>query len=173
MMAMPRKRKPPVDPAKILASLVGAVAGLSICAWISVVQLRAATTERIVTDYHTGLAISGFDPVAYFTNGKAMLGSGEFETNHAGATWRFINEGNRGAFVASPDVYMPVFGGYDPTGVARGVAVAGNPEVWLIVGERLYLFRSPETRNAFEARSAEVITSAQSQWPEVVRKLAP
>ena len=59
---------------------------------------------------------------------------------YGGAVWRFCNIGNRAAFAARPDVYMPQFGGYDPVGVARGVAVAGNPNLWLIAGERLFLF---------------------------------
>ena len=59
---------------------------------------------------------------------------------YAGAVWRFSNVGNREAFAARPDVYMPQFGGYDPVGVARGVAVAGNPLVWLIIGRTALSF---------------------------------
>ncbi len=108
--------------------------------------IAAATTERLVVDRNSGLAISGFDPVAYFTDGRALVGKGEFEQSFAGAVWRFRNTGNRAAFVAAPDVYMPRFGGYDPVGLARGVALAGNPELWLVSGERLLPFlhvRSP------------------------------
>ncbi len=93
-----------------------------------------------MVDWHTGLAINGYDPVAFFTDGKPMSGDAEFELRYGGAIWRFANLGNRAAFVARPDIYMPQYGGYDPVGVARGVAVAGNPNVWLIAGERLFLF---------------------------------
>ena len=89
--------------------------------------IGAATTERIVVDRNSGLAISGFDPVAYFTDAKPLPGKGEYEQAVAGAVWRFRSAGNRAAFKADPDVYMPRFGGYDPVGVARGVAVPGNP----------------------------------------------
>ena len=98
---------------------------------------------------NTGLAISGFDPVAYFTDGAPTPGKGEFEYRWAGAVWRFRNEGNRSAFIADPDVYMPRFGGYDPVGVARGVGVPGDPQIWLVTGERLYLFYTPAAREAF------------------------
>ncbi len=101
---------------------------------------RAATTEAIVVDCHTGLAIGGYDPVAFYTDGKPVPGSADLEFRYAGAIWRFCNIGNREAFAARPDVYMPQFGGYDPVGVAHGVAVAGNPNVWLVTGERLFLF---------------------------------
>ena len=63
--------------------------------------------------------------------------------------WRFRNEGNRAAFVADPEVYMPRFGGYDPVAVARGASAPGHPELWLIAEERLYLFYSAAARDAF------------------------
>src|SRR5580704_6494990 len=74
---------------------------------------RAAATERIVVDWHTGLAIGGFDPVAFYTDGRSRLGSPDLELPYGGAIWRFSNIGNREAFAARPDVYMPQFGGYD------------------------------------------------------------
>src|SRR5438309_6498780 len=87
---------------------------------------RAATTERVVVNRYTGLAIEGFDPVAYFVDSRPVLGLPQFEASEAGAVWRFRNEGNRASFVAHPDIYGPQFGGYDPVDLARGVTVAGN-----------------------------------------------
>src|SRR4051794_14231450 len=86
---------------------------------------RAATTELVVINRHTGLAISGFDPVAYFSDGAAKTGRAQFEMPFAGAVWRFANEGNRAAFEADPDIYMPQFGGYDPVAIARGASAPG------------------------------------------------
>jgi hypothetical protein len=134
---------------------------------------RAATTEQVVTDRNTGLAISGFDPVAYFIDGAPLRGRDELEHSFAGAVWRFRNEGNRGAFIADPEVYMPRFGGYDPTGVARGVAVPGDPQLWVLTGERLYFFYSPMARDAFIADADALIAIADSRWPEVQQSLAP
>ena len=62
----------------------------------------AATTERVVVNRHTGLAIDGFDPVAYFVDGAPKHGRAELELRSGGATWRFRNEGNRAAFAARP-----------------------------------------------------------------------
>ena len=98
---------------------------------------------------HSGLAIGGFDPVAYFTDAAPRLGSPDFELSFAGVVWRFRNEGNRAAFVANPDVYMPRFGGYDPVAVARGASAPGHAELWIIAEERLYLFYSAAARDAF------------------------
>jgi hypothetical protein len=131
----------------------------------------AATSEQVVVDRYSGLAISGFDPVAYFTDAKALPGKDEFEQELAGAVWRFRSSGNRAAFAAKPDVYMPRYGGYDPLGVARGVAVAGNPVLWVIRGERLYLFYTPEDRDDFADDSDRTIAAADREWPQVHRKL--
>ena len=65
----------------------------------------AATTERLVVDWHTGLAIGGYDPVAFFTDGRPVAGSADFELRYGGAIWRFRNVGNRDAFAARPDLW--------------------------------------------------------------------
>lgn len=152
-----------------------AAATLATMLWIfaAALPIGAATTEYIVTDRNSGLAIHGFDPVAYFTNRAPLLGRGEYEHRHAGVVWRFRNPGNLGAFAADPDIYMPRFGGYDPIGVGRGVAVAGDPRIWLIVGDRLYLFQSPESKAAFAADSEHAAAAADDAWPTVQRTLSP
>jgi hypothetical protein len=134
---------------------------------------RAATTEQIVTDRHNGVAINGFDPVAYFLDGTATLGKDAFEHTFAGVVWRFQNEGNRSVFTADPETYIPRFGGYDPVGVARGVAVPGDPRLWLTSDERLYLFYSPQARDAFVGDARRVLTTADRKWPSVQLTLSP
>lgn len=134
---------------------------------------RAATAERVVTDWHTGLALYGFDPVAYFTDAAPSVGRPQFEYAYAGAIWRFRNPGNRAAFIDHPDVYMPMFGGYDPIAVARRIPVPGHPQVWLIVGQRLFLFRDANDRAAFTTDPAKSIADAEVQWSEVMKALAP
>jgi YHS domain-containing protein len=133
----------------------------------------AQTTEYVVVDRHSGLAISGFDPVAYFTDGAPRLGRPEFEYTYAGATWRFANEGNLGAFIADPDIYMPRLGGYDPVDVARGVAVPGDPRQWALVGQRLYLFARREARQAFLADATQLMATSDRMWPSVQLTLSP
>jgi hypothetical protein len=133
----------------------------------------AATTERLVVDRHTGLALYGFDPVAYFTDAEPLVGRPEFELSFAGAVWRFRNEGNRAAFRDRPDVYMPAFGGYDVLAVVRGVAVPGNPRCWTVVGRRLYLFETEASRDAFAADPAQALAAAQAKWPELLKTLVP
>jgi hypothetical protein len=168
-----RKRCFPLSPgafcavALVLAALLVAFLGGPIPA------IRAATTEQIVTDRHSGLAINGFDPVAYFIDGAATPGKDQFQHAFAGVVWRFCNEGDRAAFILEPEVYMPRFGGHDPVGVARGVAVPGDPRLWLISGERLYLFYSSEARNTFAGDAEYLVTSADRMWPSVQATLSP
>jgi hypothetical protein len=127
----------------------------------------AAVTEQVVTSPQTGLAIDGIDPVAYFTNGEPLAGRPEFEFRHQGVVWRFRNDGNKAAFARSPDIYTPRYGGYDPVAVARGIAVAGNPLLWTVSGQRLYLFYSTAARAQFSADLPKIVAEADARWPTV------
>jgi hypothetical protein len=151
----------------------GALAGLLLALSMGLSGSLAAATERIVTDWHTGLAIAGYDPVAFYTDGKPVLGNPDFEFAYGGAVWRFCNVGDREAFAARPDVYMPQFGGYDPLGVANGVAVAGNPSLWLITGGHLFLFYDRKRLETFSADSERITGAAERRWPQVLHTLSP
>ena len=132
---------------------------------------RAATTERVVVDPQTGLALYGFDPVSYFTGGEPVLGAADFEYRFAGASWRFRNEGNRAAFATNPEIYAPRFGGYDPLGVARGVATPGHPQMWVRRDDRIYLFHKAESRAAFAADPDGAVAAAEGRWPQLLKDL--
>jgi hypothetical protein len=131
-----------------------------------------AITERVVVNRHSGLAIDGFDPVAYFTDAEAAKGQPEIEATASGAVWRFRNDANRAVFLAHPEIYAPRFGGYDPVDVARSRAVAGRAQLWLISGERLYLFSREENRDAFAADPKGIRTLADGNWPALVETLS-
>ncbi len=129
------------------------------------------TGERVVLHDQAGIALHGFDPVGYFAAGRAMGGLAQFELLHEGVVWRFANAANREAFVASPDTYHPLFGGHDPVGAAQGRAVESRPEHFLIVENRLMLFRTRESRNDLKA-NPDLLEAAQSRWPAIERQLA-
>ena len=134
----------------------------------------AATTEQIVVDRNTGLAIYGFDPVSYFTDGKAAGRPCRARTsNHGGVAWRFRNEGNRAAFADDPDVYMPRYGGHDPVAIGRGIARPGHPDFWAIHDKKLFLFYSEDAKMEFERRSGGTALQAEANWPHVRETLAP
>lgn len=134
---------------------------------------RAATTEMIVSDPLTGIAIFGFDPVAFFVDREARKGLPSLELKYAGVVWRFSNEGDRSAFKANPKTYMPRFGGYDPIAVARRAPAPGLPSLFVVREQRLFLFSNQENRKAFLAKPDEAIAAAEFSWPQLVRKLVP
>lgn len=155
-------------------ALIGRLVWLLVAVWIACAggAAKAATTERIVVNRFSGVAIEGFDPVAYFVDGSATQGSAEFEANLWGAVWRFRNEGNRASFLAHPEVYGPQFGGYDPADIARGVTVAGNPRFFVISAQRLYLFSREDNRDAFAANPARFLSEVAKRWPALQDKLS-
>jgi hypothetical protein len=132
---------------------------------------RLAAAERVVADRHTGLAIYGIDPVAFYTKRKPTEGREEFELRHAGAIWRFENEGNRAAFVKDTAIYMPRYGGYDPIGIARGVATPGYPALWSVVENRLFLFYAAEAQRIFLADPHAAIAAADPRSPDVMKDM--
>ena len=161
MTAARRQRKPSG------AARSAHVAALFAISCLFAVTVRAAQEPRVEVDPRTGLAIGGFDPVAYFAEHAPRLGRPDFEVDRYGVVWRFENPGNRAAFAAHPEVYRPQFGGYDPVAVGRGALVPGHPLVWAIVSERLYLFYSDEARASFLADPGRVIAIAARKWPQV------
>ena len=153
--------------------MIGWRAGLVILAVLAAFPSTAwaQTTERVIVNRFTGLAIEGYDPVAYFVDSSAELGRQDFEASQAGAVWRFRNEGNRASFIAHPEIYGPQFGGYDPIDLTRGVTYAGNPRIWLVVKQRLYLFGREQNRDAFAA-DPDILQAAKARWPALEQDLA-
>lgn len=133
---------------------------------------EAGLTELVSIDHRTGLAIHGYDPVAYFISGVPMPGLPAYEYVWRDATWRFATPSNRAAFMAHPEVYAPAFGGYDPVRVAQASAVDGNPNVFLIAQGKLFLFSDNQSRTEFAARPA-AMADAERGWPRVKNTLAP
>lgn len=114
----------------------------------------------------------GFDPISYFIDGQARPGNSRFQASFGGVVWHFTSEGNRAAFVESPQSYVPAFGGYDAVAAASGLIVAGNPQHFVVQGSRLYLFRHAENRALFLAQS-QIAREAERNWPELRHRLAP
>jgi len=134
---------------------------------------RAATSELTVADRLSGVALGGFDPVAYFSEGAALEGRPEHEYMLDGMAWRFRNAGNRAAFARDPAVYRPGFGGYDPVVLAEQRPVPGDPRIWAIHESRVYLFATEGSRRRFLDDPQRLLQTAGEAWPAVVRTLVP
>jgi YHS domain-containing protein len=86
-----------------------------------------------------GVALRGYDPVAYFTENKAVQGSDQFTTQYQGATYKFESAADRDAFVANPAKYSPQYGGYCAYGVAHGDKADVDPDAFTVVNGKLYM----------------------------------
>ena len=114
-----------------------------------------------------GVAIKGADPVAYFTQGRAIVGNEKFTTRWNGAKWRFASAGNLAKFEADPAAYAPQYGGYCAYAAANGQKAKIEPEAWSIVDGKLYLNYDLPIRARWDANQAEYIRSADERWPKI------
>jgi hypothetical protein len=156
---------------------LGLACALSIPALSNQVSLPAGLPElprlgeAMLRDENSGLALQGFDPVAYFLGDAAVPGLPEFELVHEGLAWRFASAANRDAFLEAPQVYTPRFAGFDASGVADGRVVDADPRRFAVIGSRLYLFRNEENRRRFLAEQT-LRTKAQERWSTVAELFA-
>ncbi len=115
-----------------------------------------------------GVAIDGYDPVAYFTDGKPVEGSKEFSHEWNGATWRFASADHRDLFVTAPEKYVPRYGGYCAWAVSNNYTADTDPQAWSIVEGKLYLNYNLEVRSKWEKDVPGNIAKADQNWPKLV-----
>jgi hypothetical protein len=132
------------------------------------VLVANAEAGEVNTGYFGDVAIKGYDPVAYFTDGKAMRGLEAYSFDWMGARWRFFSEDHRRMFVASPISYAPQYGGLCAEGVAaHGEATVNiDPESWQIIHGKLYLSAAA----SFQDRPLDV-AAAEQNWPMAHAKM--
>ena len=116
------------------------------------------------------LAIHGFDAVAYFTDGKAVLGQAAHTVVQDGAAFRFASESNKQAFEKEPGRYAPQYGGFCAYGVALGAKFDGDPRVFAITDGKLYLNLSPDIQKKWNEDRTGNISKAEETWPKIRHK---
>jgi YHS domain-containing protein len=130
----------------------------------------AHASEIYVTD---GLAINGYDPVAYFKEHEPIKGDRRFTASHRGAEFLFSSQSNKDAFVKSPERYAPQYGGYCAYGLARGYKATTEPQAFTIVDDKLYLNFNDEVMNTWRSDTAGYISKADANWDTVKHKPSP
>ncbi len=130
--------------------------------------LTPARAEPIYLDGQ-GRALRGYDPVAYFKEEQAILGSPANSVEHADAIWEFEFEETAKAFQEDPEAYMPQYGGFCAEGVARGFKRISDPTVWVMVNGKLYVHYSIEAQNRWAADIRNNIRQGDRNWPELQR----
>ena len=127
---------------------------------------RSALAESAGIYNEGGVAIGGADPVAYFTEGKPVIGSTDHAVTWDGVEWRFASEANRAAFEMDPARYAPEYGGYCAWAMAQGYLAQIDPEAWTIVEDRLYLNATLGVRERWSRDIPGNIAAADENWPD-------
>ncbi len=117
-----------------------------------------------------GLAIEGYDPVAYFTERKPVKGAPEFRTEFQGATFQFASADHRERFAADPEQFAPQYGGYCAYGTAKGYKAKIDPEAFTVVQGKLYLNYSDAVQTRWLSDIPGYIQQADANWPEVQKQ---
>jgi len=135
---------------------------------LGVPVLASASPAPSVSATEDNVAIGGYDPVGYFTEGRPVPGSTAFTLRWNGATWRFASAGSRTRFEANPGANAPAFGGYCAWAISQNYIAPGDPLVWRIVDGRLYLNFNRRAQLLWETDLAGAIARGNANWPNVL-----
>ncbi len=127
--------------------------------------VAALAAQAVNKSFLGGVAIDGYDPVAYFTDGKPVEGSKQFVHSWSGATWRFASAGHRDRFAADPERYAPAYGGYCAWAVSRGYTADIDPRAWTIHEGRLFLNYDLEVQAEWSRDIPGNVAKADANWP--------
>lgn len=127
-----------------------------------------ADKAPVYTGSFSNVAVEGYDPVAYFTEGKPVKGDKDFTFEYQGADFRFASAENLARFKADPAKYAPQYGGYCAWAVAQGKTAKGDASHWRIVDGKLYLNYNKSIQKKWEADTDGFIASANANWPTVL-----
>jgi YHS domain-containing protein len=130
--------------------------------------LHAETKSEIFKNWR-GIAIKGYDPVAYHKSGKSIEGSSKYELDWKNAKWRFASAEHRDLFKSDPEQYAPRYGGYCAWAVSQGYTAGVDPKnAWRIVGGKLFLNYNVDIQKKWAKDIAGNIKKADANWPGVL-----
>jgi YHS domain-containing protein len=134
----------------------------------------AVADGTVNTGYFGGVAINGYDPVAYFLDNRAVRGSEKYAYEWLGSPWHFANEQHRELFKKDPVKYAPQYGGYCAAEVAGSGSVTVNidPEAFKIIDGKLYITYDKVHTNDFATHADDLVPKAEANWPKKQAELA-
>ena len=138
---------------------------------LAALAVAATTTgaDAVNRDRH-GVALGGYDPVAYFAAGQPVKGDKAISVAHDGTTYYFASAANRDAFAKEPARYLPQFGGFCAWAVSRGYTAPTDPLAWRIVDGRLFLNYSRDVQKMWEGDVPGNIEKGDANWPGLRQK---
>jgi YHS domain-containing protein len=137
---------------------------LILAGFITVLFLGSSALAQTSNDR---LALKGYDPVAYFTDKRPIVGDSQYQHEWDGAIYRFASAKHLELFKADPDRYLPQYHNWCAASVAKGEKVRPDPENWLVVDGRLYLFGKSIGPGLMKADPAAMKREADKNWPTV------
>lgn len=128
-----------------------------------------AQAESPIYSVREGVALGGYDVVAFFDQRRAVAGDADHSLMWKGVVWHFASAQNQARFEANPRAYAPVFGGYCAYAMSRGYLAPGDPQLWVIEEGQLYLLNNSSVHAVWQQDRAELLVQAQGYWPQVLR----
>ena len=140
-------------------AFVSAAMAVALCGSASAQSAAPSAGQRV--------ALKGYDPVSYFTDGKPEQGSKEFTFAFDDTTYWFKSAAHRDKFAADPEHYAPQFDGYCAIQLSRGHKVEADPEAWAITNGKLYVFSMKRGVPLFNKESVTIAEKAKENWPKL------
>ncbi len=130
-------------------------------------MINNTTSGKVLVDGKPapGIALHGYDAVAYFKDGQATPGDAQWAVVHGDATYRFASPAHLAAFTGNPAAYVPQYSGFCAFGVSVGAKFDGDPLLWRIVDGKLYLNLSSDIQKAWLSDIPGNIGKANANWP--------
>ncbi|HXI20490.1 MAG TPA: YHS domain-containing (seleno)protein [Gemmatimonadales bacterium] len=145
------------------------LAGAALVVAVTAAAQVPAGKALVNVDSH-GVALQGYDPVAFFSDSQPVRGHSDLTASYRGATYNFASAEHQRMFQAAPERYAPQFGGYCAYGVSQGHTAPVEISTWQIRDGRLLLNYSAAVRRRFDADLARYLAQADHNWPGLVER---
>lgn len=140
-------------------SFISTIAAVAFC--------RSATAQNMTRVGGPRIALKGYDPVSYFTDGKPEQGSNEFTFAFDDTVYWFKSAEHRDKFASDPEHYAPQFDGYCAIQLSRGVKAEADPEAWTVTNGKLYVFMKKGGPGLFSKQPVAIAEKASENWPKL------
>lgn len=127
----------------------------------------AAQAKKLLNVDKDGVAVHGYDPMAYFLEGKAVKGEPQFQSSYAGATYYFQSAADKEAFDREPSKYTPQYGGYCAMAMTMGKLEDVDPNYFLVHDGKLLLQRNEKAHMMFGKDPAANHKKADENWEKL------
>lgn len=134
---------------------------------ILAVGIMTNASAESINKTWTGIAIKGYDPVAYFTKGQAVKGSADINYQWNDSKWYFSTEEDKKMFMDHPEKYAPQYGGFCAFGVSKNAKADIDPNAWTVDHDKLYLNYSMDVQKAWLSDKDHLIQAANQNWPNL------